>query len=78
MTEKDLEIQELRRELDHVKRERDAAKSNIAALLWLNGNCEFCKYGRKEMYSGASRWVCDLGNGIDCRPEWRGVKEATE
>lgn len=51
----------------------EAAKADIAALLWLNGNCEYCKHGVKDTYSGASRWRCSLGNGVDCRPEWRGV-----
>lgn len=50
----------------------EEAKRDIAALLWLNGNCEYCAYGEKEEYSGANRWICKLGNGVDCRPEWKG------
>ena len=53
-----------------------AANTDIAALLWLNGNCEYCKYGEKEEYCGASRWKCSLGNGSECIPVWRGPQEA--
>lgn len=49
-----------------------AAKDDIAALLWLNGNCEYCKYGKKLTYSGAQRWTCSREDG-KCEPEWRGV-----
>lgn len=51
----------------------EEAKRDIAALLWLNGNCEYCAYGVKEEYSGANRWSCKLGNEIDCKPEWKGI-----
>ena len=51
----------------------NAAATDIAALLWLNGNCEYCGHGEKEEFSGANRWHCRLGNGIDCRPVWRGA-----
>lgn len=61
--------------LKRITAERDAAKTDIAALLWLNGICEYCNFGRQESYSGASRWTCELGPGVDCRPEWRGSQE---
>lgn len=51
----------------------NAAATDIAALLWLNGNCEYCEHGEKEEFSGANRWHCRLGNGIDYRPVWRGA-----
>ena len=51
----------------------NAAATDIAALLWLSGNCEYCEHGEKEEFSGANRWHCRLGNGIDCRPVWRGA-----
>ena len=51
----------------------NAAATDIAALLWLNGNCEYCEHGEKEEFSGANRWHCRLGNGIDRRPVWRGA-----
>lgn len=63
------------KELPIVAAELVAAKRDIAALLWLNGECEYCKHGRKEEYSGASRWTCTLGAGANCFPEWRGAKE---
>lgn len=48
----------------------EIAKEDIAALLWLNGNCEYCIYGKKEEYSGASRWTCSRDTA-DCKPKWR-------
>lgn len=55
------------------------AKNDIGALLFLNGNCEYCANGQVEKYCGAERWSCKLGNGIDCKPVWRGVvKESDE
>ena len=36
----------------------NAAATDIAALLWLNGNCEYCEHGEKEEFSGANRWHC--------------------
>lgn len=59
-------------ELGEAENALGAAKVDIAALLWLNGNCEYCEHGEKEEFSGANRWHCQLGNGIDCRPVWRG------
>lgn len=47
----------------------EAAKRDIAAILWLNGNCDYCAYGRKDEYCGASRWSCALGRTVDCEPE---------
>lgn len=51
------------------------AEMDISALLRLNGNCEYCKHGEKEEFSGTSVWHCRLGNGVDCRPIWRGVAQ---
>ena len=49
-----------------------AAKRDIAAILWLEGQCHYCKFAQKVEYSGASRLTCSLGSGAECRPEWRG------
>lgn len=51
----------------------DSAKTDIAALIWLNGNCEYCAHGEKEEFCGANRWRCKLGDKTDCKPEWRGA-----
>lgn len=64
---------DLASELGEAENALGAAKVDIAALLWLNGNCEYCEHGEKEEFSGANRWHCQLGNGVDCRPVWRGV-----
>lgn len=52
--------------------EIEAAKRDIAAILWLDGHCEYCAHSQKVSYSGASRWICKLGGAAECRPEWRG------
>lgn len=57
---------------ENESRELKAAKADIAALLWLNGNCEYCKYGKHLTYSGAGRWTCGREDG-KCEPEWRGI-----
>ena len=59
---------DLASELGEAENALGAAKVDIAALLWLNGNCEYCEHGEKEEFSGANRWHCQLGNGVDCRP----------
>ncbi len=58
-----------------MEQELDAAKTDIAALLWLNGDCQYCAHGEKEEFSGANRWHCRLGSGVDCRAVWRGVEQ---
>lgn len=58
--------------LENLTGEVAAAKRDIAALLWLDGQCQYCGHGKKVSYSGASRWTCKLGGAAECRPEWRG------
>lgn len=61
-------------EKEQLERELDVAKRNIAALMWLNGDCRYCRHAKKESYYGASQVVCSLEDG-KCRPEWSGGKE---
>lgn len=70
-------IKSLANDKSHLQSELEAAKNDIAALLWLNCNCEYCKFGQEDKYCGASRWTCKLGAVTECRPEWRG-QEKTE
>ena len=81
MTEKEkAEMMNLRRrveaqreEIRGLQNDLGAARADIAALLWLNGNCQYCGFGRKDEYSGANRWRCGRpGGAANCRPEWRG------
>lgn len=58
--------------IENLSGEVAEAKRDIAAIIWLNGQCEYCCYGQKDSYRGASRWTCKLGSGAECRPEWRG------
>lgn len=64
---------DLASELVEAKDALGAAKVDIAALLWLNGDCEYCAHGEKEEFSGANKWHCGLGSGAECHPAWRGV-----
>ena len=59
--------------LTGLQRRLDAAEADIAALLWLNGSCEYCAHGEKVSFSGAARWRCKLESGVECCPEWRGL-----
>lgn len=61
-----------------LEKELRAAKTDIASLLWLNGNCEYCKHGQIEKYGNAERWKCKLGNGVDCHAQWRGIENKEE
>lgn len=54
------------------------AKNDIGALLFLNGNCEYCANGQVEKYCGAERWTCKIGDSSNCRPVWRGVVKESE
>ncbi len=58
--------------LENLTGEIEAAKRDIAAILWLDGHCDYCAHSQKVSYSGASRWICKLGGATECRPEWRG------
>ena len=52
----------------------EMAKEDIAAILWLGGACQFCKYSHREEYFGATRYNCSCfkeGGVADCRPKWR-------
>lgn len=64
---------DLASELDGIAAALEAAKADIAALLWLNGNCEYCQHGEEEHFQGASRWRCGLGHDAECAPKWRGA-----
>ena len=64
-------------ELGDIEAALTEARADIAALLWMNGNCEFCRHGRKEKFGRANRWICALGAGEDCHPEWRGSQGDT-
>lgn len=52
--------------------ELSIAKRDIAAIIWLAGECRYCKYAKKVSYSGAEQLKCALGSVADCRPEWNG------
>lgn len=52
--------------------ELSAAKRDIAAIIWLTGECKYCKHAKKITYSGAEQFQCTLGGSSDCRPEWNG------
>ena len=69
---------ELEVQITALQKEILAAKTDIAALIWLDGCCDYCKFGRKLEYSGASQWTCSLGSAAECRPEWRGKEDEKE
>lgn len=62
-----------RQEFESIKRKLKAAERDIAAILWISGKCEYCKYRIVEEYMGATLYSCSLG-GLDCKPEWRGCE----
>lgn len=65
-------VQELRKELEWVTKERDAAVSEIESIiaygLHLPNTCPFCKNEQCKMRGGTE----------PCIPKWRGIQEVQE
>ena len=63
------ENEKLRAELEQVKRERDAAASDLESVMAYRGDnldtCQFCKNGQCHVRGGTKQ----------CLPQWRGQKE---
>ena len=63
------ENEKLRGELEQVKRERDAAASDLESVMAYRGDnldtCQFCKNGQCHVRGGTKQ----------CLPQWRGPKE---
>lgn len=60
------ENEKLRAELEQVKRERDAAVSDLETIMAYNSDtCQFCKNGQCYVRGGTK----------SCLPKWRGQKE---
>lgn len=60
------EDEKLRAELEQVKRERDAAVSDLETIMAYNSDtCQFCKNGQCYVRGGTK----------SCLPKWRGQKE---
>ena len=63
------ENEKLRAELEQVKRERDAAASDLESVMAYRGDnldtCQFCKNGQCHVRGGTKQ----------CLPQWRGPKE---
>ena len=63
------ENEKLRAELEQVKREKDAAASDLESVMAYRGDnldtCQFCKNGQCHVRGGTKQ----------CLPQWRGPKE---
>ena len=63
------ENEKLRAELEQVKREKDAAASDLESVMASRGDnldtCQFCKNGQCHVRGGTKQ----------CLPQWRGPKE---
>lgn len=64
MTEKDLEIQELRRRLKNSEADLKSAMSDLVYVLNNHSLCEICKYAKSNCWP-------ETGN---CVPKWRGLR----
>ena len=69
------ENERLRDELEQVKREKDAAASDLESVMAYRGDngdnldtCQFCKNGQCYVRGGTKQ----------CLPQWRGPKEGKE
>lgn len=63
------ENEKLQAELEQVKREKDAAASDLESVMAYRGDnldtCQFCKNGQCHVRGGTKQ----------CLPQWRGQKE---
>lgn len=66
------ENERLRAELEQVKREKDAAASDLESVMAYRGDnldtCQFCRNGQCYVRGGTKQ----------CLPQWRGPKEGKE
>ena len=64
---------------EKAERERDAAISDMEALMWHSGDgCQVCAHAREVHRKPYIRLECSLrekGKVLDCIPKWRGIKE---
>lgn len=70
------ELADVRKRLKRSESEREAAVSDMVALMWHSGDgCEICKHKVVEQRHPYTKLGCDLGNGCNCEPEWQGMQE---
>ena len=70
------ENEKLRADLARVTAERDAAISDVEALMWFSGEgCCICAHAVEVHKEPYVRLDCDREKGTDCNPKWRGIKE---
>ena len=70
-----LAIETLRADLASMTEERDAAVADMEALMWFSGEgCHICAHAVEVHKEPYVRLDCDLENGTDCSPKWRGVQ----
>lgn len=72
----DAELSHVRADLARVTAERDAAISDVEALMWFSGEgCRICAHAVEVHKEPYVRLDCDREEGTDCSPKWRGIKE---
>ena len=68
-----------RERAEKAERERDAAISDMEALMWYSGEgCKVCAHAKEVHRQPYVRLECDLkeqGKPLDCLPKWRGAQE---
>lgn len=70
------ENEKLRAELEKVKAERDAAVSDMEALMWFSGEgCRICAHAIEVHKEPYVRLDCNREKGTDCCPKWRGPQK---
>lgn len=72
-------VRELREQLARVTAERDAAITDMEALMWFSGEgCRICSHCIEVHKTPYVRLDCNLRPKKDCTPEWRGIQEAQQ
>lgn len=69
-------VREMREQLARVTAERDAAITDMEALMWFSGEgCKICNHCTVVHKTPYVRYGCDLRPEKDCTPKWRGIQE---
>lgn len=73
----EVENRRLKSQLTESAEKLSSMDTDLVTLMWHSGEgCEICAHAIKEQRGEFIQYRCALGGGVDCRPEWRGNREA--
>lgn len=57
-----------------LEKELEAAKKDIAEILFKSGECQYCAHSKEKKLEAITLWMCALDKEQECNPVWRGIK----